>query len=148
MFFPPLDPVNYNVSLNATAYVAEITVDTPLATPVIYFAVSINNSAFTITPDGVFLNLAASADIVQCTFRFSNGLEDEQLRGARLIPDSTNTITIASQIQYAADPWNGSDPVFLPDTYEIIIHVLVNSPPIAEERRVNATVTVNPPTGE
>ena len=103
------------MSLNATAYVAEITVDTPLGTPVIYFAVSINNSAFTITPD-IFLNLAASADIVQRSFRFSNGMVDEQHRGARLIPDSTNTITVTSQIQYAADPRNGSDQVFLPDT--------------------------------
>ena len=135
------------MSLNATAYVAEITVDTPLGTPVIYFAVSINNSAFTITPD-IFLTLADSADIVQRTFRFSNGMVDEQHIGVRLIPDSTNTITVASQIQYAADPRNGSDPVFLPDTYEIIICVIVNSPPIVEQRRVNATVTVNPPTGE
>ena len=145
--FLPLDPVNYNVSLNATAYVAEITVDTPLGTPVIYFAVSINNSAFTITPN-IFLNLAESADIVQRTFRFSNGMVDEGLRGVRLIPDSTNTITVASQIQFAADPRNGSDPVFLPDTYEINIHVLVNGPPVVEDRRVNARVTVNPPTGE
>ena len=133
------------MSLNATAYVAEITVDTPLGTPVIYFSVSINNSAFTITPD-IFLSLAASADIVQRTFRFSNGMVDEQHIGVRLIPDSTNTITVASQIQYAADPRNGSDQVFLPDTYEITIHVIVNGPLI--ERRVNAMVTVNPPTGE
>ena len=135
------------MSLNATAYVAEITVDTPLGTPVIYFAVSINSSVFTIMP-GVFLNLAASADIVHRTFRFSNGQVDEPHIGVRLIPDSTNTITVASQIQYAADPRNGSDPVFLPDTYEIIICVIVNSPPIVEDRRVNAMVTVNPPTGE
>ena len=135
------------MSLNATAYVAEITVDTPLGTPVIHFAVSINNSAFAITPNAVFLNLTESADIVQRTFRFSNGMVDEQLRGVRLIPDSTNTITVATQIQYAADPRNGSDPVFLPDTYEITILVIVSDPPVVEER-VNATVTVNPPTGE
>ena len=116
--------------------------DTPLGTPVIYFAVSINNSAFTITPNAVFLTLAERADIVQCTFRFSNGMVNEQ---RRLIPDSTNIITVASQIQFAADPRNGSDQVFLPDTYEIIIGVMVNG---LQERRVNATVTVNPPTGE
>ena len=133
------------MSLNATAYVAEITVDTPLGTPVIYFAVSINSSAFTNTSYNFLLNLAQSADIA---FRFSNGMVDDQLIDARLIPDSTNTITVAFQIQYAADPRNGSDPVFLPDTYEINIHVLVNNPPVIEERRVNATVTVNPPTGE
>ena len=135
------------MSLNATAYVAEITVDTPLGTPVIYFSVSINNSAFTITPR-VFLTLAASAEIVQRAFRFSNGMVDEPHIGARLIPDSTNTITVASQIQYAADPRNGSDQVLLPDTYEIIIQVIVTISSILEERRVNATVTVNPPTGE
>ena len=122
--------------------------DTPLGTPVIYFAVSINNSVFTITPAGVFLTLAESADIVRRTFRFSNGMVDEPHRSVILIPDSTNTITVASQIQYAADPRNGSDPVFLPDTYEIIICVIVISPSIVEQRRVNAMVTVNPPTGE
>ena len=119
--------------------------DTPLGTPVIYFSVSINSSAFTITPNAVFLNLSESADIVQRTFRFSNGMVNEQ---RRLIPDSTNIITVASQIQFAADPRNGSDQVFLPDTYEIIIRVIVTNPQVVEQRRVNAMVTVNPPTGE
>ena len=128
----PLDPVNYNVSLNATRYVAEITVDTPLGTPVIYLGVSIYNSAFT-TPI-VFLTLIDMNDL----FNFSNGLNSEEH-----FPGSTNTdtITIESRILYTR-----SSPVLLPHTYELTISVVVISPLIKVIGR--AFVTVNPPAGE
>ena len=132
-WFLPLDPVNYNVSLNATRYVAEITVDTPLGTPVIYFGVSINSFAFTNTPV-VLLILTAMNDL----FKFSNGQNGEEH-----FPGSTNTdiINIASKILYIR-----SSPVFPPDTYELTIQVLVVNPLI--EVRGRAFVTVNPPAGE
>ena len=119
------------MSLNATTYVAEITVDTPLGTPVIFLGVSINLSN---TPL-VYLTLLNTMNDL---FKFSNGMNDEEH-----FPGSTNTdtITIESQIVY-----NGSNLTLPPDTYELTIHVVVTSPVI--EVRGRAFVTVNLPTSE
>ena len=124
----PLDPVNYAVSLNATRYVAEITVDTPLGTPVIFLGVSINLSN---TP----LVYLALLNDMNDLFKFSNGMNDEEH-----FPGSTNTDTIAIESQIV---YNGTLP---PDTYELTIHVVVTSPVI--EVRGRAFVTVNLPTSE
>ena len=128
----PLDPVNYAVSLNATRYVAEITVDTPLGTPVIFLGVSINRSNAPL----VYLTLSSAMNNL---FKFSNGMNDEERR-----PGSTNTdtITIESQIVY-----NGSKLTLPPDTYELTIEVVVTTNPVIETRG-RAFVTVNLPTSE
>ena len=132
ILFLPLDPVNYAVSLNATRYVAEITVDTPLWTPVIFLGVSINRS----NTELVYLTLSSAMNDL---FKFSNGMNDEEH-----FPGSTNTdtITIESQILY-----NGSNLALPPDTYELIIVVVVVINPVIEVRG-RAFVTVNLPTSE
>ena len=133
ILFLPLDAVNYAASLNATRYVAEITVDTPIGTPVIYLSVSINRFGFTDTQ--VFLTLLNNTNDL---LKFSNGKNDEQhLPGST----NTNTVTIESRILY-----NGSNPALQPDTYELTIQVVVINPLIQVRRR--AFVTVNLPTGE
>ena len=120
------------MSLNATRYVAEITVDTPLGTPVIFLGVSINRS------NAPLVYLVLSNDMNNL-FKFSNGLNDEEHH-----PGSTNadTITIESQIVY-----NGLNLTLPPDTYELTILVAVITNPIID-LRWRAFVTVNLPTSE
>lgn len=132
ILFLPLDPVNYKVSLNATRYVTEITVDIPLGTPVIYLGVSINRFAFTDTQ--VLLTFTDMNDL----FSFSNGRNAEQHS-----PGSTNTSTITIESRILYDRSNLALP---PDTYELTIHVVVTNPVI--EVRGRAFVTVNLPTSE
>lgn len=147
IFFFPLDPPNYIAFLNATRYIAEITVITPIGTPVIYLSVVIGNPSFTI----VLLALAEN-DLVERVFEFPNGQNDEQYLG--LTPDpGSNTITIATQIQYVDDPQNirsGADPVTLPATFGMSIHLVARNPSTATqvERNVRAFVTVDFPPGE
>ena len=120
------------MSLNATRYVAEITVDTPLGTPVIFLGVSINRFNAPL----VYLGLSSAMNNL---FKFSNGMIDEEH-----FPGSTNTdtITIESQILY-----NGSNLALPPDTYELTIEVVVINPPVITVRG-RAFVTVNLPTSE
>ena len=133
----PLDPVNYAVFLNATRYVAEITVDTPLGTPVIFLGVSINHSNTQL----VYLTLLNTMNNL---FKFSNGMNDEEHRPGS---NNTDTITVESQIQL----YNGSNLALPPDTYELSIQVVVVTSPVTNpviETRGRAFVTVNLPTSE
>ena len=97
------------VSLNATTYVAEIVADTPFGTPVLYLSAVIDWSAF-IEPF-VFQTFVQN-DLIECTFKFPNGRNDEQYFAPTPDPIN-NTITIVSQIVYSDDPRNsppGSTP--------------------------------------
>ena len=78
----PLDPPNHIVSLNATAYVGEITADTPFGIPVLYFSAAIGNPDF----NRVFLSLSEN-DLVERVFKFPNGQTSQTFA---LIPDAGN----------------------------------------------------------
>ena len=142
----PLDPPNHIASLNATAYVGEITADTPFGTPVLYFSAAIGNPDF----NRVFLSLSEN-DLVERVFKFPNGQTSQTFV---LIPDAgSNTITIETQIQYVDDPRNirpGSDPVTLPATYGMNIDLVALNPTTVTivDRTVRAFVTVDLPPGE
>ena len=144
--FFPLDPPNHIVSLNATAYVGEITADIPFGTPVLYFSAAIGNPDF----NRVFLSLSEN-DLVERVFKFPNGQTSQTFV---LIPDAgSNTITIETQIQYVDDPRNirpGSDPVTLPATYGMNIDLVALNPTTVTivDRTVRAFVTVDLPPGE
>ena len=139
------------VSLNATTYVAEISADTPFGTPVLYLSAVIDGSAFTLPV--VFLSFVEN-NLVERTFKFPNGQNDEQYIG--LTPDpTTNTIIIENQIVYSDDPRNtpsGQILLTLPATFGMNINLVVfdsaASIPNLEERSVRVFVTVNPPPGE
>ena len=154
VIFFSLDPADYMAYLNATTYVAEITADTPFGTPVLFFSAVISGSAF-ITP--VFLLTLVENDLVERTFKFSNGRNDQQYLG--LAPDPiTNTITIVNQVVYSDDPLNtppGAPPssLTLPATFGMTITLVAfdtapGTTPVPVDRSVRAFVTVNPPPGE
>ena len=139
------------ISLNATTYVAEITADTPLGTPVLYLGAVIDGSAFALPV--VFLSFVENAN-VERTFKFSNGQNDVQYIAPTPDP-TTNTITIVNQIVYSDDPRNapqGTTPPTLPAVFGMSINLVAidsaANPPVAVERSVRAFVTVNPPPGE
>ena len=144
--FFPLDPPNHIVSLNATAYVGEITADTPFGIPVLYFSAAIGNPDF----NRVFLSLSEN-DLVERVFKFPNGQTSQTFA---LTPDAgNNTITIETHIQYVDDPRNirpGSDPVTLPATYGMNIDLVALNPTTVTivDRTVRAFVTVDLPPGE
>lgn len=146
LYFWLLDPANFTLSPNATTYVAEIAVNTPFRTPVLFLGVVINSSAFT-NSAAVLLSFVDGNQLVERIFKFSNGQNDEQQMHS--LPDTTDTIILMSQIQYVDDPRNtapGSDPVTLPTAYEVNI-IVTASPPLTIAS-VGAIVTVNPPPGE
>ena len=140
----PIDPTGFNASLNATTYVAEITADTPFGTPVLNFSAVIGNPSFT----SVRLSFVED-NLVKRVFRFPNG---DTVQNFVLTPNAgSNTITIATQIEYVDDPRNtrpGSDPVTLPATYGMIILLFAPSTGTFPEMTVRAFVTIDPPPGE
>ena len=144
LIFFPLDPPNHIVSLNATAYVGEITADTPFGTPVLYFSAVIGNPAFT----NVLLTLVENA-LVERVFKFPNRQTSQTL----VLTPNAGSNTIVTQIEYVDDPRNirpGSDPVTLPVTYGMNINLVALDPSTATvvDRSVRAFVTIDLPPGE
>ena len=146
LIFFPLDPPNHIASLNATAYVGEITADTPFGTPALYFSAVIGNPAF----NRVFLTFVENA-LVERVFKFPNGRTSQTFV---LTPNAgSNTITIVTQIKYVDDPRNirpGSDPVTLPATYGMNINLVALNPLTATivDRTTRAFVTIDLPQGK
>ena len=144
LIFFPLDPPNHIVSLNATAYVSEITADTPFGTPVLYFSAVIGNPAFT----NVLLTLVENA-LVERVFKFPNGRTSQTL----VRTPNAGSNTIVTQIQYVDDPRNirpGSDPVTLPATYGMHINLAALNPLTGTivDRTTRAFVTIDLPQGK
>ena len=143
----PIDATGFNAAFNATTYVAEITADTPLGTPVLYFSAVIGNQDFM----NIFLTLVEN-DLVERVFKFPDYPNGATSQTFVLTPNSGSN-TIVTQIQYVDDPRNvrdGSDPVTLPATYGMNINLAALNPitTTVEDRSVRAFVTVNPPPGE
>ena len=141
LIFFPLDPSNHIASLNATAYVGEITADTPFGTPVLYFSAVIGNPAFT----NLLLSFVENA-LVERVFKFPNGQTSQNF-------DLTGNNTVVTQIQYVDDPRNirpGSDPVTLPATYGMNINLVALNPLTATivDRTTRAFVTIDLPQGK
>ena len=101
--------------------------------------------------NSVFLSISEN-NLVERVFKFPNGLNNEEF--LNLMPDAgSNTITIATQIQYVDDPQNtppGSDAVTLPAEFGMIINLIavVSTSPTLVDRSVRAFVTVDPPPGK
>ena len=120
--------------LNATTYVADITVDTPLLTPIIHITLFIDNVFFQ-NPQLVFLSLVRN-DLVQNTFKIDvreSVTEPEDFVNFEDIffgatnptdPDITPVIVIERDIVYFAEP---PPDIQLPITFDFDISAVVVS---------------------
>ena len=113
--------MNYRVAINATRFTANITADTPLGTPIIYFSITVENTYFN-NPQAVLLSIVRN-DETDRFFKLGNGDNDEDIFYGVLNPrpaDSFPNLTLERYIIYDNVP---SD--VLPAVFDFDINVVV-----------------------